>query len=274
MKKYAVFLDLDGTLLTTDKRLTERTRRALELAHSRGAYIVPTTGRLYEGLPEAVRALDFVEYAVTVNGAEVYDVLNARALTREEITAARALEIFRELEGYDAIYDCYAGGWGYMERKSYLLAEEYVIDPFMLRMVKELRKPVDGLAEYVTERFSSVQKIQMFFKDLRVNAEAVRELRQRLPGENVTSSIRGNLEINAKRANKGDALRFLCGYLGIPRENSIAFGDGSNDLTMIMAAGTGVCMKNATAEVRAAADSMTDTNDRDGVAAFLEEFFG
>ena len=270
MKNFAIFLDLDGTLLTTDKRLTPRAEAALRAANEAGAYIVPTTGRLYEGMPEAVRGLEFIEYAITVNGAEVYDVKNRRALSRNEIETPRAIEIFRTLERFDGIYDCYAAGWGYMEREKYLLADEYVIDPEMRKMVKALRKPVDGLFGYVTEHFPTVQKVQMFFRSLDENRRAAEILRGELENECVTSSVRGNLEINSKNANKGAGLRFLADYLGIPMENTIAFGDGSNDAAMIEAAGTGIAMENATKELKAMADRVIGRNDEDGVAQELE----
>lgn len=274
VKRYAVFFDLDGTLLTTDKRVSDRNRRALELAYSRGAYVVPTTGRIYEGLPEAVRELPFIDYAITVNGAEVYDVKEASALKREEITAVRALEIFDIMERFDCIYDCYARGWGYMQKEHYAKADEYVIETKMRQMVKSVRTPVDDIRQYVLDHFPSVQKMQMFFKNLYENAKAAEYLRNELKSECVTSSVRGNLEINSEHANKGEGLIFLCSYLGIPLERAISFGDGSNDMTMIKAAGLGVAMGNAIAEVKEAANEITATNNEDGVALVLERIFG
>ena len=273
MERYAVFFDLDGTLLTTDKRVTERNRRALELAHSRGAYIVPTTGRIYDGMPGAVRELPFIDYAITVNGAEVYDVRARKALRREEISAARALEIFDIMEEFDCIYDCYAKGWGYMQREHYEKADEYVLEPHMRQMVKSVRTPVDDIRRYVASHFESVQKMQMFFRELKENERASEQLRITLKDECITSSIRGNLEINSARANKGEGMKFLCEYLGVPIENSVAFGDGSNDMTMIRAAGTGVAMGNAIDEVKRAAKLVTARNDEDGVALALEKLF-
>ena len=56
-------LDMDGTLLTTDKRLTARAKDALGRASAAGVWIVPATGRIFMGLPEAVRALPYLRYA-------------------------------------------------------------------------------------------------------------------------------------------------------------------------------------------------------------------
>ena len=71
-------------------------------------------------------------------------------------------------------------------------------------------------------------------------------------------------------ANKGDALCSLCTALGIPIEETLAFGDGTNDLSLIRAAGCGAAMGNADFSVKAAADTVCDDNEHDGLAKFIE----
>ena len=71
-------------------------------------------------------------------------------------------------------------------------------------------------------------------------------------------------------ANKGDALCSLCAALGIPIEETLAFGDGTNDTSMLRAAGAGVAMGNADFSVKAAADTVCDDNEHDGLAEYLE----
>ena len=78
------------------------------------------------------------------------------------------------------------------------------------------------------------------------------------------------MEINDARANKGAALQALCRYLGIGTEEAMAFGDGSNDLSMIRIAGTGVAMENGVQGVLDAADRIAPDNDADGVGCVIE----
>ena len=82
-----------------------------------------------------------------------------------------------------------------------------------------------------------------------------------------------NVEINAKDADKGQALRRLCGHLGISPGDTAAFGDSSNDKEMLEAAGIGVAMENGDPALRQIADRVAPANDADGVAAVLEELF-
>jgi len=75
----------------------------------------------------------------------------------------------------------------------------------------------------------------------------------------------------AKGADKGNALRLLCSHLNVDISKAVAFGDDCNDFEMLGAAGIGVAMGNAIDKIKATADHITDTNDNDGVAKWLEE---
>lgn len=267
-----IVLDLDGTLLTSDKRISPRNYAALERAADKGIHIVPSTGRFYDGMPAVVRELPFVRYAITVNGAEIYDAREDRVLHRAEMTPEQADEVFAVLDTLPVVYDCYQDGWGWMEKRLYDKAEDFIDDPRVLAMVKDLRTPVKDFRGLIRSRNKGIQKIQMFFKDMDQRAKALPFLRQRFPGLNVTSSITNNLELNSLDAHKGAALLELCRILGVAPSQTMAFGDGLNDITMLSTAALGVAMENACPEVKAAADHITDTNDHDGVAKAIEQF--
>ncbi len=267
-----ILLDLDGTLLTRDKQLSPANRGALERAAARGVHIVPSTGRFYQGMPTVVRELPFVRYAVTINGAQVYDGKEDAVLRRAEIAPAAAERVFDRLDTLPVIYDCFLDGWGYMDARHYGEIDRFISDPRVNRMVKELRKPVEDFRGFIRREGRPLQKIQMFFRDMDCRREALESLPRNLPDMAVTSSISNNIEINDKAATKGEALRFLCRHLGVDVRDTMAFGDGSNDMTMIRAAGIGVAMANADPALRAAADFVTDTNDADGVAKAIARF--
>ena len=84
-----IALDLDGTLLNAKKELTPVCRQALESAADAGILIVPATGRFFDAMPEAVRALPFLRYAITINGAQALDIQRARSIYRAEIPIYR-----------------------------------------------------------------------------------------------------------------------------------------------------------------------------------------
>ena len=267
-----ILLDLDGTLLTRDKRLSPGNRRALERAAAAGIWVVPATGRFYQGMPAVVRELPFVRYAVTVNGAQVYDAAEDAVLHRAEIPLPAAERVFQRAAGLPAICDCYLDGWGYMDAAHYAQIDQFITDPQANRMVKELRRPVADLGAFLRRKGRPLQKIQLFFREADRRRAAMAELERAFPDMAVTSSIPNNIEINAAAATKGAALGFLCRHLGVDPRDTMACGDGSNDLSMLRAAGVGVAMANAEAAVKAAADFVTGDNDGDGVAQAIERF--
>ena len=267
-----IALDLDGTLLNTQKQLSEENRAALTRAARAGIHIVPTTGRFFDGMPEAVRELPFLRYAITINGAEVADHRTGEELYKADIPLARALELMRYLDTLPVIYDCYQDNAGWISQHLKARIDSTVKDPHFRRMLHELRKPVPELKAFVTERGRDVQKIQFFIPTPELRQELLETLPKMFPDLAVSSSVSENIEVNAAGATKGKALLGLAERLGIPREGTMAFGDGLNDLSMLEAAGVGVAMENACAEAKAAADYITLSNDEHGVAYAIQKF--
>ena len=267
-----IALDLDGSLLTTDKRLTARTRAVLEKASAAGVRIVPATGRFFLGLPEEIRTAPFLRYAITINGASVLD--RDAVVYRAEIPWQRAVEIMAYLDPMDLIYDCYQDSWGWITRDFQERAAEFVPDQYYLKMLRVFRSPVDELKAHLSDVKHGVQKIILFTRTDELQAELLRTLPVRFPDLAVTSSSRHNIELNAPRANKGDALRGLAAALDIPAERTMAVGDGLNDMTMLRAAGIRVAMGNAHPDLKAIATYITDDCDHDGAAKAVELFCG
>lgn len=276
-----IALDLDGTLLDSEKRLSEVNRAALARAAEKGVLIVPTTGRFFGMMPPAVRDLPFVRYAITINGAQVYDRETDTAIVRDEIPLDMALGVMEVLDRFDVIYDCYRQNWGWMTAALQEKAADYATNEHYLKMVREFRKPVSELKAHLkaTANDGDVQKIMLFARNTQVSdlssqvLDAIRlELAARFPEIKVTSSTWNNIELNIRTAHKGNALKRFAEHLGLGLANCMAFGDGMNDFTMVEAAGLGVAMANAEPEVKRVAKWIAPSNDDDGVAAGLEEW--
>lgn len=267
-----IALDLDGTLLNSDKQLTQQNAQALACAAARGIEIVPTTGRFFSGMPEIIRSLPYLHYAITINGAAVYDVRQDADIARAEIPLPLAVEIMRYLDTLPVIYDCYMNNWGWMTRAMQLRADAFASDEHYLRMIRNLRTPVDDLKSYLLETGRDVQKIQLFLTDPALRLTLLRQLGGQFEGLCVSSSVPNNIEINSTDANKGEALRKLAAHLGLDISQTMAIGDGLNDLSMLRAAGIGVAMENACPEAKQAADYVTGSCDESGVAAAIRRF--
>ena len=267
-----IALDLDGTLLDADKQLSKENAAALARAAEAGIEIVPATGRFYRGMPKLIRDLPYVHYVISINGADVYDVVRRKTVCGSGIPWQRAVAVMEQLDELPVIYDCYQDGWGWMTQAFYDKAEQYAANIHSLEMIRNLRTPVPELKACLRERARDVQKIQIFFRDMEKRAEALQALPEAFPDLVVTTSIVNNIEINSRDATKGVALQKLAAYLSIPIAQTMAFGDDRNDISMLEEAGIGVAMGNAGEEVKRAADYVTDDCDHSGVARAIQHF--
>ncbi len=270
--KGIIALDLDGTLLNSNKELTPGNVAALKRAAEAGYEIVPTTGRFYNAMPKAIRDLTFIRYVITINGAAVEDLKTGETIFQAEIPWRQALQIMAMLDEYPVIYDCYMGSdaWITGEFKDHI--DEMIQSPHYRIMFRDLRHSVPELKAFVTEQGRDIQKIQFFAKDSELRLRLLKELPEQFEHIYTSSSVPDNVEINQSRANKGEALLALAAHLGLAKENTISFGDGLNDLSMIEMAGIGVAMENAVAEVKELADWITASCDEDGVARGIEKY--
>ena len=267
-----IALDLDGTLLNSNKELSVGNLAALKSAADAGIEIVPTTGRFYGGMPEAVRVLPFVRYVISINGAEVRDLQTGEVIYRAEIPCDRAVEIMTALDKHPVIYDCYQSNAAFMTADMKARADDIVASPHYRQMIRDLRQAVPELKTFLTERGLGVQKIQLFTDRPELRLQLLEDLPRMFDDLSISSSLDQNVEINQGHANKGEALLALAEYLGIEREQTLAFGDGLNDLSMLKEAGVGVAMANACDEAMALADWITLSCDEDGVARGIEKF--
>lgn len=266
-----IALDLDGTLLNSEKRLSQRNEKALRECIRRGIEIVPCTGRIWKGIPEFLREFPGIRYAITVNGAAIVDIQKKEEIDQRKFCAAQAIEILELAKGFNTMYDAYIEGQGYGEKRFMDHMDSYGIPPVVQKMVRDTRVIVPDVVEKVKREQRDVEKINYFFGDLEERARAREELLKR-SDVIVSSSFQFNLEINAVGATKGEGILRLASYLGIEPEATMGFGDGENDLSMMQKAGLGIAMANGEDIVKQAADYVTDSNDLDGVAKAIEKF--
>ena len=265
-------LDMDGTLLTTEKELTEHTREVLREAIDRGVVVLPATGRPLAGIPEEVLKFPGVRYAVASNGARIVDLKENRVIYEDLVpyeTGRRVLEICSR---YDSMLEIYYDGVGYAEEEKLKHLDEYVPRLPMARYIASSRRPVADVRAMHEERKAPTDKVQALFRTTEECKKAWKEVEKEIPDIEITGALSNNIEVNAKGVNKGRGLMILGELLGIHREEIMAVGDGSNDIAMLREAGLGVAMENATEAVKAAADVVTLSNDQEGAAAAIEKY--
>lgn len=266
-----VALDLDGTLLDSKKHLSVRNRRALEACVEKGIYVVPATGRTVLGIPEELKAMPGIRYAITLNGGVLIDMAKNRVIDERKLDCQATLEILEVVSGFHVMYDAYIEGLGISESRFYDHLDEYNIPEEIQKLVRITRTVVPNIEDHIRQSDVPVEKINLYCSSLK-DRETIRTLLAERNDIIISSSLENNLEINALGATKGQGIRRLADHLGLGIEETMACGDGENDLTMIQMAGIGVAMANGEEALKTLADYVTATNDEDGVAQAIERF--
>ena len=246
LKVQMIGVDLDGTLLTTDKKLLPYTASVLKAAAGQGKIVLPVTGRPLCGVPEELLALRGIRYVISANGGRI-------------------------VGEYDAMREVYYDGIGYAPRECLERIHTYLSYPPMAEYVVSTRIPVDDVMIKFEQEKRGVDKLQGLFAKAGERNEALERIRQ-IPGTAVTSVLERNIEVNAGGVNKGKAVRLLARMLEIPLAEVLVFGDAANDIQMVREAGIGVAVANAVHEVKEAADYVTGSNDEEGAAKFIEKY--
>lgn len=266
-----IAFDCDGTLLNDKKEMTAHTRNVLLRVMEQGIEVLPATGRPLTGVPKEVTALPGIRYALTSNGARIVDLKEQKVIYESTMPIHTAKQILDLFSQYDTYREVFIDGVGCSMASELEKAEEYVILPSMARYLKECRIGVQDLYEKLEKEKKQVDKVHALFKNISEKEKAFLQIKE-IPNITATGAMENNIEVNALGVNKGIGLLKLGELLGIKREEIMACGDGMNDLEMIREAGLGVAMANAMQEVKDAADFVTDSNEKDGVAKAIEMF--
>lgn len=262
-------LDLDGTLLTDKKELTDRTKAALCRAIELGITVLVASGRPWMGVPQELRNFPGMRYALTSNGARIIDTKDDRVIEEHLLSPELALKALAVCGKYDTLQEVYFDGQGYAPEDQMAYVEKYHRNPSMCEYMRKTRLPVKDIRKLVEQENRGLDKVQALFADMDERETAWKELEQE-KGLELVGSLQYNIEINAAGVNKGTGLVNLGRMLGIRREEIMAFGDGDNDIAMLREAGFGVAMANADEQVKAAADYITLSNEEEGVAEAIE----
>ena len=270
MKTKMICSDLDETLLNDQCVLSEKTAAVLEKAMAEGIIFVPVTGRHFCGIPQCVLFLPGLRFAVSSNGAQIWDISDNTNLFSRYFEQ-EALEFLLELANQaEKPFEIYQRDTMLMNTSFY---EKLKRDPgsraYLLNIFGE-RASVPDVKAHLENDPSGVHKF--LIRDL--SAPEYKELSEKVNSSGLAeaaTSIEGIMEISPVGINKGSALVYLCDLLDISPEQTVAFGDGVNDIPMFRASGKAVAVMNASDDVKKAADLITGSYGEDGPADFIEK---
>lgn len=266
-----IALDLDGTTLNDEGKLSEGNRKSLQEAADRGVNIVIATGRPFCALPEEILAFDPVRYVLTSNGARITDLHEHKAFY-ENCIAPHAVEAAVDmLEPLHYILETFVDGVAYIEGWYYRQVNETRKSFKSVDYILNTRKPMDDFYGFMLAHKDKLENINVNFTDLS-EKPAMKAKLETLPDVTITSSFDHNLEIGSSTTSKAEALRQMGRLLGIGTDEMMAVGDSPNDMAMLSAAGVPVAVGNAKPEVKEIAAYVAPSNHEDGVADAVYKF--
>lgn len=261
-------VDLDGTLLRTDKTISERNIRALKQARAEGNLIAVNSGRDLHSIRELVPE-ELYDYACCSNGYEVYSRQTGTSVYGKTLDDRETGEIYRKASRLFLLVIFFSEG------KTVFCSHRWF--GFLLKHFAYFRTLLfrdGGKSDLFEYGGASLLKQYKIPKLCFASSHSVLERfassldRDRYNAVFVSSFW---LEVMPAETSKGNAVRMILEKEGMTREQAVGFGDGDNDLEMLAACGTAVAMKNAMPDVLKAADCITLSNMQDGVAAYIEE---
>lgn len=261
-----IALDIDGTIRSVDSPIAQRTRGAVAAARDAGAVVTLVTGRTFGSAARNSVELDIDAPISSAQGAYIADPVSGVALRHCPLSEGMALRALEALEAEPVAADMlvvgYHAGGIYVNRADEWATAYGERNQMDVQVVGDLRKAAGG----------ELTRIVVVGPDAGI-ADLEAGVKARVGADElcVTRSLPHFCEILHPDGGKDNALAFLCEHFGIGRAESVAFGNGYNDVPMLRWAGLGIAVGDAVPEALAAADRVAPNFEDNGVARVLEE---
>lgn len=263
MKYKLIALDVDGTLLNDNFELTPGTVETIRAIADQGTEFVLCTGRAPVSSFPLMSQIGLGGYIITHNGAATVDV-RTKEIVHEFALNPQGLEPYMEYcrkhrvhFDVNTTFALYVEGAAGLSKEALDLYGKFFVEPEELPDWADLSEPIVKMT--VTGKSEQLDHVSADWSKW-------------TPEFNVLRSGDFFIDLMHQGASKGAALQKLAEKRGIPAENVMAIGNYYNDLTMLTFAGLGIAMDNSPAEVKAAADAVTASNNEEGVKLALEKY--
>ena len=259
--KRIVFSDLDGTLITSDLRITPATLGAVRGLKENGIPFVIVSARSPRGIESVMKEYGIQCPVIAFNGALILDE-NREHIYTKGIPKDKAAAIidFMERGGYDTAWCVYA------------------FDQWLVKDVTDPRIEGEMSAVKAEARNGTVRDVAgeevhkiMCICNPKESLRLEKDLKAAFPEETVVRSSDILIEIVHGAVSKSAAVERFCRRLGLTPEQAVAFGDNDNDVDMLECVGTGILMGNAREELKRRIPWVTMSNNSDGIYHALAE---
>lgn len=270
----AIVLDLDGTLLTPDKKISPFTKATLLEAQKSGMQVILASGRPTSGMEKYATELELSCYGgwlISYNGAVVWDCHQKKVIYEKTLEKHEAKKILQHLENFAVL--------PLVDHQGILYYEKEKNKPLKLKtgLFDVVTYEANG-GNFIPQEVANLVETVDFpiYKILTAGNPAYLKAQANLLAEPFKEFCHSvftadfYFEFTAKNMDKAQALKVILEKIAASPEEVIAFGDGLNDASLLNLAGIGVAMENAVPQLKVLADVVTSSNEEDGVAIYLK----
>lgn len=259
-----IFSDLDGTLLNSDRKISNETKLAIDSVRRKGYEFIISTGRHFNDAKNFKNQIANSSHIITSNGARIHND-KGELLIGFDISPD-LVESLINLNSHDLIFNHFYTDEQWLTNKEDIERIRFHDDyDFSYELYEGDNYPVNGVAKIFFINKSDDEKFLL-------NLEST--IKDRYKDQlNICLSNSYCLEVTDIKASKGNALKYIANRLGIPVSSCISFGDGMNDESMLRTSGHGFIMQNASQRLKNKLPNNTviKSNDNDGVADYLNK---
>jgi len=256
-----IAIDLDGTLLDSQLKLSAENEKAVKRASASGIKIVLASGRMIRAVLPVWKKLELDTPIIGYNGAYIHDPVKNQVIYHKPVEAQVVCEVIDYAASEKAHLNLYADDEFYVEAVNEYT--RYYSDRYKVPYVK-----VDDFRDIIHLGITKMLILTEAARALHLYDEISRIFDGRLY---VTRSQERYIEMMNPEVSKGAAIRIIQEHFSMSKEETAAIGDALNDKELFKEAGLRVAVANAEEELKSAADRVIASNDEDGVALFLRE---
>lgn len=263
----AVFIDIDGTTLNDDEKITEKTKNAIHECRKKGIRIIIASGRSTNATLKLQEEFNTSPYLISSNGAAAFDVVQKQEILSNEMEKDGVLKLL-----------------GYAQKNNYKISLQYgqevALNEAFYEDEKKMVKDNNELIEIINTKkiiqcvmcnrnFEKMYEIEKFVQGIS-NVKIVNKSK-RMSNPDLLPSKSYYCDITSVNSTKGNAVDVVSKYLGLKKNEIVVIGDGENDISMFKVTPNSIAMGNAVDDIKKEANFVTDTNNNDGLAKVLEK---
>ena len=284
-----IAIDLDGTMLNKYGIITQNTKDIIKKVQEKGIEIIIASGRTINSVKNFSKEINSKNYFISGNGAITYDIKNDKILYENVLSKNKVLQVIKICEENSIYYSVYTENGIITKNLNFNTLYYYKENLNKEEKDKTNINIVQDIYKYIDEKDEKILKIMICDDNQSVFKSILKKLGEITDIEILEVSHMSRklikqgteeialeyfyTEITSKNVDKWNALEKLIELLNITKEEVITIGDNANDIKMIKNAGLGIAMGESAPYVKEQANIVAESNDNDGVAMFLKQYF-